>query len=539
MILWCLPLGSHIGPCGNTLKLKRRQIRLVVQLHRFLSHCIWLAVIPSGLVVAQSSQDALRHRNQTKRPNILIVYTDDQAAWALGTAVRRGWFQDVTAASTPNMDRLANEGVIFRNSFCTTPVCSPARAAVMTGRYASELGISDFIPQPGHKLFDANNQIALDPDSTTTFAEVLQKNGYNTGLVGKWHLGDWTGPDRQKYHPTNHGFDYFMGLTGGGTSPRNPELEEHGIVRRFDGLTTDILTDRVLQFIRTSQAAEQVKPFLLCLHTRAPHGAWLPVAPEDWQPYESLEARIPNPEYPDLNVMRMKRQMREYLASTSGVDRNLGRIMELLDQLQITRQTVVIFTSDHGYNMGHNGIWHKGNGIWATKSPPRDTHRGVHVISAKYRPNLDDHSLRVPLIVCWPGQFPPGTEVNATVSSLDLFPTILELANVPHPPQITLRGRSLVPWLRGQPPDIWNNDLYAEYHMINYAHADLRCYRTPRFKIVTDSHNDGCNEFFDLGNDPNETTNLIKNNRPEIRREIADLKRMLNDVKSQISNSAR
>ncbi|MGB7342817.1 MAG: sulfatase-like hydrolase/transferase [Pirellulaceae bacterium] len=469
------------------------------------------------------------------RPNIVIVYTDDQAAWAVGTAVQRGWFDDVAKAETPNIDRLANQGAIFRNFFCTTPVCSPARAAFMTGRYASEFGITDFIPQPDHKLFDAENQIALDPDRSVTFAEVLQQNGYQTGLVGKWHLGDWTANGNKRFHPTNHGFDYFMGLTGGGTRPNNPELEEEGEVREFTGLTIDILTDRALKFIERSRD----NPFLLCLNTRAPHGAWLPVDPDDWKPYDGLDAKIPNPDYPDLNIAKMKKQMREYLASTTGVDRNIGRVLRLLDELRLAENTVVIFTSDHGYNMGHNGYWHKGNGIWATRQPPKETHRGTRVISAKYRPNLDDHSLRVPMIVRWPGVVKSGTKIDATATSLDLFPTVISMAGLAIPETLHLRGHSLLPWLKEETPPDWNHDLYAEYHMINYAHADLRCYRTPKFKLVVDAHNAGRNEFFDLQNDPGETRNLINDQRPEIQAVIKELTELLESTRSEIENAPK
>lgn len=508
--------------------------------------CLWIVVCMIAAARTSSFADEPDSRASAEsRPNIVLVYTDDQAAWALGAAVKRGWFSDVSPAATPHMDRLAREGAIFRNSFCTTPVCSPARAAMMTGRYASEFGITDFIPQPGHKLFDATNQIALDPDASTTFAEVLQQHGYKTGLVGKWHLGDWTGEGRARFHPTKHGFDYFMGLTGGGTRPKDPDLEEDNVVRKFTGLTTDILTDRALQFIRNSGADAQAssenhaQPFLLCLHTRAPHGAWLPVAPEDWQPYESMSPQIPNPDYPDLNVSKMKKQLREYLASTSGVDRNLGRILQLLDDLKIADNTVVIFTSDHGYNMGHNGIWHKGNGIWATRKPPVGTHRGVNVVSQKYRPNLDDHSLRVPLIVRWPGAVSKGTEIDATVTSLDLFPTLLAMAGIKLPQNLPLRGRSFLPLLQGNKPNDWNDDFYAEYHMINYAQADLRCFRTPRYKLVVDSHNAGNNEFFDLKNDPGESQNLIRDKRPEIRRAMNELTQRLSSFQSQQTEAPR
>ena len=299
--------------------------------------------------------------SQNKKPNIIFIYSDDQALWTLG-------FSGNFNAHTPNLDRLAHEGAFLKNSFVTTPVCSPARASLMTGQYASEYGILDFIPQPGHVLYDPKNPIGLNPESTT-FAEVLQKNGYTTGLIGKWHLGDWTEKNDKKYHPTNHGFDYFMGLTGGGTSPVDAPLEKNGVVKKFKGLTTDILTDEAITFIEDNKS----KPFLISLNYRAPHAEWLPVAPEDWAPYDSIDPILPNPNYPDLDKEKVKRKMREYLASVTGVDRNIGRVLNVLDSLRLSQNTIVIFSSDHGYNMGHNGIEHKGNGVWITKSLPEGT----------------------------------------------------------------------------------------------------------------------------------------------------------------------
>ncbi|WP_315853441.1 sulfatase family protein [Bremerella alba] len=451
-----------------------------------------------------------------EKPNIVIVLTDDQAPWAFGSAVRSGQYRNVPPAATPNLDRLASEGAVFRNFFCTTPVCSPARASFMTGRYASELGIPDFIPQPGHKLYDPNDEVRLDPDGTFTIAELLKTAGYRTGLVGKWHLGDWTAPGNEKFHPTQHGFDYFMGLTGGGTSPDNPMLEEDGVIRKFEGLTTNILTDRAIGFIERNKQ----RPFFLCLSTRAPHGKWLPVAPEDWQPYAELDPAIPD--YPGLDIVRIKKMMREYLASTSGVDRNLGRLLAALDENQLADNTLVIFTSDHGFNMGHHGIWHKGNGLWATKKqPPGEVHNGVKVISNKYRPNLYEESLRVPAVVRWPGIVSPETEIAQTATALDIFPTLAQLAGVQADPQ--LKGRSLLPLLKGEQPEDWSNDVFAEYNMIHYATASLRCYRTDRFKLVRDDHNQGCDEFYDLVEDPNENNNLINDSRPNIKQKIQEL----------------
>ena len=418
-------------------------------------------------------------------PNIVFVYTDDQAAWAFGEAVRRGLYDDVPIAHTPNLDRLARQGALLTNNFCTTPVCSPARASLVTGRYASEFGIYDFIPHPKHKLYDPAHQVGLDPQQSTTFAELLQNAGYTTGLIGKWHLGEWTEGGDPKYHPTRHGFDYFMGLTSGGTSPSNPVLEQDGKVQNRTGLTIDLLTDAALDFVRRNRD----KPFLLCLHTRAPHAAWLPVAPEDWLPYEKLDPQIPK--FPDLDTQRIKKFMREYLASVSSVDRNLGRVLKLLEQMQLSGRTIVIYSADHGYNMGHNGIWHKGNGIWALKSTPRGSIQDVRVISAKYRPNLYDQSLRVPTVVRWPAVVKPNTVIEMTTTSLDFFPTLAEMAGISVPVDVPVRGHSLVPLLTGEVPANWDDDLYAQYNMINYANADMHCYRTPEWKLIRDYGNAG------------------------------------------------
>ncbi|QDU80533.1 Choline-sulfatase [Polystyrenella longa] len=441
------------------------------------------------------------------RPNILFVYTDDQAPWGFASS---GYKQ----AYTPNMDRLARDGAMFTNSFVPTPVCSPARASFLTSRYASEYGILDFIPHPQHKLYDSNDGIGLDPDSVT-FAEVLQKSGYATGLVGKFHLGDWTQTDNKIYHPTNHGYDYFMGLTGGGTTPVDPPLEKNGSVRQFEGLTTDILTEDALKFIRDHQE----KPFLLSLHYRAPHSKWLPVAEEDWAPYVNLDPDIPNPDYPGLQTELVKKKTREYLASISGVDRNLGRVLALLEELKIADSTVVIFTSDHGYNMGHNGITHKGNGSWIVDPDPPAT----KYVRAGHRPNMYDNSLKVPTIVRWPGKVKPGIVIDETITSLDWYPTLVEIAGAILPANHLVRGRSLIPLLVGDTPADWDQDYYGEYSQIHYSQAYMRCYRTPEWKLIRDFLDSGRNELYHLSLDPEEANNLINDKRPEVQSVIAEL----------------
>ncbi len=484
------PLARKLLPC---LSAKRTMKKLLESMNLKANLIKAFSVL---LLFANFSLQA-----QDKKPNILFILTDDQAPWALGASGDPN-------ANTPNMDKLLREGVYLKNAFCTTPVCSPARASIMTSRYASEYDILDFIPHPNHRLFDPKYSPALAPESIT-FAEVLQEAGYYTGLVGKWHLGDWTMEGNEKYHPTNNGFDYFTGLTSGGTTPDDPELEENGKVSQFKGLTTDILTDRALKFIEDNKN----KNFLLCLNTRAPHSRWLPVTDEDWAPFENMDPLLPNPGYPDLDTEKAKRKMREYLASTRGVDRNIGRITDLLQELGLMENTIIIFFSDHGYNMGHNGIEHKGNGNWITKTLPPATEN----IEARSRPNMYDTSLKVPAFVIWPGTTKAGMVVNHTITSLDLFPTIVEMAGAKMPENYTIRGRSLVPLLQGKEVENWDDDYYGEYSMINYSSAFMRCYRTPEWKLIRDFLNPGRDELYHIALDPEENINLIDIPTEEVR----------------------
>jgi arylsulfatase A-like enzyme len=444
---------------------------------------------------------------QTKKPNIVFIYTDDQASWTLGC-------YNNAQAYTPNIDRLAKEGAKFSNALVTTPVCSPARVSLMTSQYASEYGVLDFIPQPGHKLYKAGDDLGL-PLKAITFPEVLAGAGYTNGLVGKWHVGDWDQSVDKKYHPTKHGYHYFMGLTGGGTSPVNPPLEVDGVVKKMEGLTDDILTGYALNFIKDNAK----NPFLLSLHLRSPHSAWLPVDDKDRQPYENMDPIIPNPDYPDLDIVKVKKRMKEYLASVSGVDRNVGRIMKALEDMGLSNNTIVIFTSDHGYNMGHNGIEHKGNGDWITKNMPAATKN----IAKGSRPNLYDNSLRVPAIVRWPGVIKPGIVIKETISNLDWYPTVVEMAGAKLPEKKIVRGRNMLPLMMGKAQKNWNNDFYAEYSMINYSQAFMRAYRTSEWKLIRDFLDPKRDELYNLVKDPAESTNLIAVKDPKVQKTIIEL----------------
>ena len=467
--------------------------------------CLAWPVGPSHVRADEGTHKRNSLRGADGRPNIVFVYTDDQAPTAVGS-------EGNEQIQTPHMDRLFREGARLANALVTTPVCSPSRASLMTSRYGSELGIFDWInPQ-------SESEHGLDP-KTVTWSEVLADVGYATGLVGKWHLGT-----ADRFHPTKTGYQYFMGFRSGGNSPKDPTLELDGATRTFAGFTPDILTDHAIDYIR----GKQNQPFLLSLHFRAPHAPWLPVRDEDREPYENLDPEIPNPDYPYLDVAGVKRMMRQYMASVSSVDRNLGRLLDVIDELGLSENTVVIFTSDHGYNLGHNGVWYKGNAQWQLTELPRQ--RWPH-IPPRQRPNLYDQSLRVPTAVRWPKVIQPGTVIEQTITNLDWYPTLLAMTGVDLPEGVLLRGRNFLPLLVGEPIE-WDNDMYCEYSMKHGATTQMCAVRTPQWKLMIDFQNPGREELYDLVGDPQERSDLSDSNHPDVHRIKEQLrKRILNKVR--------
>ena len=417
-----------------------------------------------------------------QKPNVVFILTDDQAPWALGLSGH-------PHADTPHLDKLFKQGMWLKKSYVVTPVCSPSRTSLMTSRYGSELGVTDWI----HPRNEPD--LGLNP-KTVTWTEAMQSAGYRTGLVGKWHLGV---PD--KFHPTETGFDYFMGFRTGGNKVIRPTLEVNGKDQQVDGYTYDILTDDALRFIDRNKD----RTFLLCLHYRAPHTAWLPQPDSDRKPFENLDPKIPNPDFPNLDVERVKRMTRDYLGSVKGIDRNVGRVLKHLDQLQLAENTIVVFTSDHGYSMGHNGIWHKGNGHWALKPAPPVTNPNI---PRNQRPNMYDNSIFVPTAVRWPGKIAPNSTLDLPVANLDWYPTLLNLTGVPLPKGETIRGRDITPALMGKEIE-WPDVCYGEYSTHHQSKTHMRMIRTSNWKLVRDFLNPERDELFDLKNDPAESRNVI------------------------------
>ncbi len=409
------------------------------------------------------------------RPNIISIVTDDQAPWSLGVYGNR-------ESRTPHTDRLAAEGARFTNAFSVTPVCSPSRATFLTGRYGAEFGITDWI----HPDEDAAG-VGL-PSGTVTWPLVLQKAGYVTGLIGKWHLGG-----KADNHPTRMGLTHFVGLLGGGGPTMNPTWEVDGKPTKLEGPASDLIVDHGLKFVERNKD----RPFALLLHFREPHLPYTPMPAADTAPFRTLDPTLP-PLPAGVDVNQLKKWTREYYGAVHAVDRNLGRLLARLKELGLADKTIVMLTSDHGYMIGHHGLHTKGNAMWVAGG-----------VEGPRRPNMFDLSLRVPLIIRWPGVVEPGKVFHETVSNLDTFATVLGMLGVPIPAGVTQRGADVSPLLRGQTiPQ--REAFFGQYDLHNNGLAFMRMIRTSRYKLVRHLFTHDLDELYDIEADPGEMRNLYR-----------------------------
>lgn len=435
----------------------------------FTSSLFWLKAALLVVLVAPV------HAAEAPRLNIVSIVTDDQSEWSIGAYGNR-------ESRTPNMDRLARDGVRFVNAFTCTPVCSPSRASFLTGRYGTQLGVTDWItPKQG------KDGVGL-PAKTVTWPKILQQQGWRTGLIGKWHLGDVA-----HNHPTQLGFDTFFGAVGGSFKPKDPELELDGKLTPMEGFGADILTDAALRFIETNRAG----PFALLIHYREPHMPYGPVPNVDAAPFTNLDPTVPPAS--GTNSAQVKQWTRAYYAAIHSVDRNLGRILALLDELKLSTNTIVMFTSDHGYMIGHHGLHSKGNAYRIDK---------VAGAGRQTRPNMFEESIRIPWILRWPGVTKPGQKISQRVSNLDTYATVLGMLGLKAISENKQEGIDLSPLLRGKsftPHDA----IYAQYDLRNEAVDSMRMVRTRDWKLVRHYFADGADELFNLRADPGELKNLF------------------------------
>jgi N-acetylglucosamine-6-sulfatase len=424
-------------------------------------------------------------RTAEERPNFLVVVVDD-LRW-----------DDVGAyghpfSRTPNIDRIAREGARFENAFATTPLCSPSRANILTGLYGRRNGIVD------------NTNRSERSHELRTFPRLLDAAGYDTGFLGKWHMGN-----DERARP---GFDYWVSMKGQGEAI-DPNLHENGVTRKVEGYVTDLLTDRAVEFL----SRERDAPFVLFFAHKALHpnliqhddGTTTPIGEGGFIPAERhrdlyAEDEIPRrPSYgvPPRGKPALERAIdglpplgpetvppdgaiRDRLRMLAAVDESLGRMLDVLEARGKLDDTFVVFTSDHGLFYGEHGLFEE-------------------------RRLAYEEALRIPLLVRYPPKVKASTVIDAMVLTLDLAPTVLDLGGVPAEP---LDGRSLLPLFRGA-NEGWRDHFFIEYasdivfpRIVNMGY---RAVRTEKYKLIRYLELENMDELYDLEADPYEMTNLI------------------------------
>lgn len=411
----------------------------------------------------------------SKRPNILFILSDDQGPWAMGCAGNG-------EIRTPNLDRLAAQGIRFENFFCTSPVCSPSRASLLTGRIPSQHGVHDWIRE-GNMGGNAIEYLAGQP----AYTEILAQNGYVCGLSGKWHLGDSMQPQK--------GFSHWYVHERGGGPYYNAPMIRNGHPTTEPGYITDLITDDALTFI--DRHANQEEPFCLHVHYTAPHSPWIDNhPPEIVESYRDCDFKTcPHEEsHPWMSALREAQEspgdsLRGYFAAVTAMDFNIGRLLDKLEALQITQDTIVFFTSDNGFNCGHHGFWGKGNGTFPL--------------------NMYDTSVKVPAIISQPGAISQGQVCDALLSGYDWMPTILELADLGYTSLSPLPGKSFAHLLKNDADTGVANDEGDADHVVVYdEYGPTRMIRNRQWKYIH-RYPHGPHELYDLVEDPGERINLV------------------------------
>ncbi len=407
------------------------------------------------------------------RPNVLFIVSDDQGAWALGCAGN-------SEIKTPVLDKLASEGVRFDNFFCVSPVCSPARASMLTGDIPSRHGVHDWI-RSGSMGDNRIDYLA----GQTLITDVAADAGYRCALVGKWHLGASDVPRENfvKWYAHQSGMGPYYGA---------PMVDEDRPIE-VERYISDDLADTACQFIRDER--EQDAPFWLNLTFTAPHYPWIDSHPKEFTdlyedcPFTSCPDEPPHPDFaggtPATDKGRTDRRgsLIGYFAAVSAMDAAIGRVLDELDRQGLRESTMVVFVSDNGMNCGHHGIWGKGNGT---------------------RPqNMYDTSVKVPCIISQPGRIREGVVDDHLLSGYDFFPTFVEHLSLPLPRSGHEKpGSSFAALLAGKQSS--GDDevvVYDEY-------GPVRMVRTRDWKYVH-RFPDGPHELFDLKADPGERDNRI------------------------------
>ena len=515
-----------------------------------------LILTTTVIASAFAAGNAIAADEAPKRPNILFIMSDDHAEQAISA-------YGSELIETPNIDRIAREGVLFRNAFVTNSICAPSRAVFLTGKYSHLNGLRD-----NRDEFDG---------SQMTFPKLLQRAGYQTAIVGKWHL---------KTAPT--GFDHWKVLIGQGEY-YSPVFRENGTEVRHDGYVTDLITDFALDYL---EERDPDQPFLLVYNHKAVHRNWMPNvkhldmyavrdlplpetfwddyegrpaaaaqdmrvadmflsldlklhetsydkdeatggeknfhAPEAWkQAYARMTAqekaawdahydpigetfRSDPPTGRALAEWKYQRYMKDYLRSVVSMDENIGRVLDYLDESGLAENTLLVYTSDQGFYLGEHG--------WFDKR------------------FMYEESLAMPLVVRYPAAVPAGRVSDALVVNLDFAPTLLDYAGVPVPAD--MQRRSLRAILDGPPPADWRTSVYYHYYEFPHGSHDVRTHygvRTDRYKLIRFYGEMDLWELYDLATDPHELHNVY--GQPGLQAVRDDLHRRLDALRMELGDT--
>ncbi|MCZ6672784.1 MAG: sulfatase-like hydrolase/transferase, partial [Verrucomicrobia bacterium] len=400
---------------------------------------------------------------QNKNPNLIIILTDDQGYSDVG-------FNGCEDIPTPNIDRIAHEGVRFTNGYVSYPVCSPSRAGLMTGRYQARFG---YRRNPTLNPFDPMAGLPLEEEN---MAEILKKVGYHSGIIGKWHLGTHT-----KFRPNKRGFHEFYGFVAGGhryfpedlTIPDIESVDRKGgwyntkLLRNETRIETDeYLTDELSNEAVDFLVRNQTKQFFLYLAYNAPHTPM-----QATQKYLDRFTHIKDP------------LRRTYAAMVSAVDDGVGRVLEKLDELNLSKNTLVFFLSDNGGATNNGSI----------NLPLRATKGTVY-----------EGGMHVPFAFRWPGKIPAGVDYEQPVSSMDILGTMVALTGVKIAPERPLDGVNILPFLtgkkKGSPHDILFWKMFDKQHSAVRRGSD---------KLVVMAESEGGNQLYQLSKDIGESNNRI------------------------------
>lgn len=500
------------------------------------------------------SQNAVSQNEVRQPPNIIYIMSDDHAYQAI--SAYGGILKDY--APTPNIDRIARDGMMFNRCLVTNSISGPCRAVILTGKYSH---LNGFLANEAQKPFDGSQQ---------TFPKLLQKAGYNTAMIGKWHLGS---------DPT--GFDHWEILPGQGNY-YNPDFIDREGRHTEKGYVTELITEKCIKWLDAIR--DSGKPFMLMMHHKAPHREWQPgpdelslykntIFPEPPTLFDDYSERGTAEKSQDMTIsktMRIEedlklysdrskmkntgldrldsgqmaawnniynpiinkfyisglsgtslvrykyqRYLQDYLACIAAVDKSVGEILDYLKKNNLDKNTIVVYASDQGFYLGEHGWFDK---RW-----------------------MFEESYRTPLLIQWPGVIRPGSVNNDMVSNIDIPETFLECAGVRVPPD--MQGRSMVAVLKGKTPSNWRKEHYYHYYEYPGSHMVKRHYgiSTERYKLIHYYYDIDEWELFDLLNDPQEMRNVYndpdyKNIRGHLHRRLLKLMKKVGDSEA-LSNS--